>query len=117
MLIPIFLTGLALSGEAQPDRWVHVGGSADSHQEYLDTESVRRSGDKVSLWTRRDFARDGSTAWHELEFDCTTRTETVVAWIRDEGGTVSHNDVRPHRGPSPIAPNSAAETIFKLACR
>jgi hypothetical protein len=113
----MFLTGLALAAVNPPERWVHVGGSADSYREYLDTESVTRSGDKVSVWTRRDFAGGQATAWHELEFDCSTRTETILAYVRDDRGTVSHNVVRPHRGPAPIAPNSVEERIFDLACR
>jgi hypothetical protein len=112
----MFLTLLVSSAMAQPDRWVHVG-SARDHKEYLDRESVKRSGDKVSLWTRRDFERDRATLWHEIEFDCSKRTETIIAYIRDEGGTVSHNDVRPHRAASPIPPGSVAEKIFTIACR
>ncbi len=113
----MFLTGLALSAGVQPDRWVPVGGSANSYEEYLDRESVSRSGDKVTVWTRRDFVRGQGTAWHEIEFDCSTRTETILAYIRDDGGTISHNVVRPHRESAPIPPNSAAERIFNLACR
>jgi hypothetical protein len=113
----MFLTLLALSAMVEPDRWVHVGGLADRYEEYLDTESVKRSGDKVTLWTRRDFASDRATLWHEIEFDCSKRMETIIAYIRDEGGAVSHNDVRPHRQASPIPPASAEERIFKIACR
>jgi hypothetical protein len=113
----MFLTLLALSALAQPDRWAHVGGSADRYEEYLDTQSIKRSGDKVTLWTRRDLARDRGTLWHEIEFDCSTRMETIIAYIRDEAGTVSHNDVRPYRAASPIPPGSVAEKIFRIACR
>jgi hypothetical protein len=113
----MFLTALALSAMLQPDRWVHVGGSADLYEEYLDRESLRRSGVKVAVWTRRDFVRDGGTAWHELEYDCSVRTESILAYIRDDGRTVSHNTVRPHREASPIPPGSVAEKILNLACR
>jgi hypothetical protein len=113
----MFLTALALSAMTQPDRWVHVGGSANAYEEYLDKESLRRTGDKVTAWTRRDFVRDGGSLWHELEYDCSARTETILAYIRDEGGTVSHNIVRPHREASPIPPRSVEERIFNLACR
>jgi hypothetical protein len=112
----MFLTALTLSAMIQPDRWVHVGGSPKVYEEYLDRESVRRSGDKVSLWTRRDYL-DRVTFWNEIEFDCSARTETIIAWIRDEGGTISHNDVRPHRAAAPIPAKSAAEKIFDIACR
>lgn len=113
----MFLIALALSITTQPERWVHVGCSADLYEEYLDRESVKRSGDKVTLWTRRDFVRKMGTGWNEIEMDCSTRMETIVAWIRDDGGTVSHNVVRPHRKAAPISPKSAAERIFDIVCR
>ena len=113
----MFLAGLALSGAIEPDRWLQVGGSANSYEEYLDRESVKRSGDKVSLWTRRDFVRDQGTAWHEIEFDCSTRTETILAFIRDDRGTISHNVFRPHRESAPVRPGTVEERIFNIACR
>ena len=112
----MFLTALALSAMFQPDRWVDVGAGTDLYKEYFDKESVRRTGDKVTLWTRRDFA-DRVTAWNELEFDCAAKTETIVAWIRDEHGTISHNAVRPHREAAPIPPGSLEEKLFNIACR
>jgi hypothetical protein len=113
----MLLTALALSTVIPADRWVHVGGSAGLYEEYLDTDSVKRTGDKVTLWTRRDFVRDQGNAWNELEFDCSERMETILAYIRDNGRTVTHNVVRPHRGSAPIPPNSVPEKIFNIACR
>lgn len=112
----MLLTALALSALIQTDRWVHVGGSADLYEEYLDKESVSRNGTKVILWTRRDFARDQGTAWNEIELDCSARTETILAWVRDERGVVSHNVVRPHRAAAPIRAKSVEEGIFNIAC-
>ena len=111
------LAGLALSAAGQPDRWLPVGGSAGSDKEFLDQESLKRSGDKVTVWTRRDFALDQGTAWHEIEFDCSARTQTILAYIRDDGRTISHNVARPHRESASIAPGSAAERLFDIACR
>lgn len=113
----MFLMALALSAAVQPDRWLQVGRSPGVYEEYLDRQSVRRSGAKVTLWTRRDFAAGKATLWHEIEFDCSRRTETIVAYIRDDGGKVSHNGVRPHRKASPIKSRSLGERLFKLACR
>jgi hypothetical protein len=113
----MFFTALALFAAVQADRWVLVGGSTNVHEEYLDTESVKRSGDKVTLWTRRDFVQNKATAWKEIEFDCSARTETILAYIRDDRGIISHNVVRPHRAASPIPPASVEEKIFNIACR
>jgi hypothetical protein len=113
----MFLIIVALSAAAPADRWVHVGGSSSLYEEYLDTESVRRAGDKVTLWTRREFVRERGTAWNELEFDCSARTETVLAYIRDDGETISHNVVRPHRAAARLRPDSVEERIFNITCR
>lgn len=113
----MFLTVLAWSAIVQPDRWVQVGDSSKAPNEYLDKESVRRSGNKVTAWTRRDYMPDQGTAWHELEFDCASRTETILAYVRDDRGIISHNVVRPHRGPTPIQPGSAEDRIFQIVCR
>jgi hypothetical protein len=112
----MFLIALALSMEVPPERWVHVGGVTSLFEEYLDKASIRRSGDKVTLWTRRDFALARGTSWNEIEFDCSLRTETILAFIRDDEGTISHNVIRPHRDAFPIPPNSVEERIFKIAC-
>lgn len=113
----MFLIAVALLAASPPDRWIHMGGSTNLYEEYLDKESVRRTGDKVTLWTRREFALDQGTAWNEREVDCSMRTETILAYIRDNNGTISHNIVRPHREASPISANSVEEKIFNIACR
>jgi surface-adhesin protein E len=113
----MFLIAAALLTTTPPDRWVHVGGRTNDYEEYVDKASVRRSGRKVTLWTRRDFVPYGGAEWHELEFDCSTRTGTILAYIRDDRGTITHNVVRPHREASPIPPASVEETIFEMACR
>lgn len=102
---------------AAPERWVRVGGSANLYDEYLDGNSVSRTGDKVTLWTRREYARGQGTSWNELEIDCVLRTQTVLAYILDDGQTVTHNSVRPHREAAPILRDSAEARIFDIVCR
>lgn len=109
------LIACALSTTMSPDRWVPVGGSSE-YADYLDKESIKRSGNTVTLWTRRDFATKHRSAWNEVEVDCSTRRDTILAYIEDNAGTISHNIVRPHRESSTIAPNSAGEKIFDLVC-
>ena len=108
------LIALILSAATPADRWVHVGGGSNL---YVDRESIKRSGDKVTLWTRRDLALDERTVWNELEFDCRTRTETILAYTQDDGRSVVHNTVRPHREAALIPPDSVEERIFNIACR
>jgi hypothetical protein len=112
----MILIAFLLSAAAPAERWVHVGGHPNVHEEYVDVESIARDGDKVSLWSRRDLLLNQGTVWHELEFDCGARTETILAYIQDAGGVVSHNNVRPHREASRIAADPVTNRIFEIAC-
>jgi hypothetical protein len=111
------LLACALSMVMQSDRWLPVGGSNNGYQDYLDRDSIKRSGNTVTLWTRRDFVSQQRTAWNEIEVDCSSKRDTILAYVQDDAGTISHNVVRPHRGWSAIQPNSVEERIFDFVCR
>ena len=112
-----FVMVCAFSMMSQSDRWLPVGGSQNEYQDYLDRESIKRSGNKVTLWTRRDFVTQQRTAWNEIEVDCARKRDTILATVQDDAGTVSHNIVRPHRGSTAIPPNSLGQRIYDLVCR
>ncbi|CAA9508600.1 MAG: hypothetical protein AVDCRST_MAG31-822 [uncultured Sphingomonas sp.] len=112
-----FVMAWALSVVTQSDRWVPVGGSHNEYQDHLDQESLKRSGNKVTLWTRRDFVTQQRTAWNEIEVDCARKWDTILAYVQDDAGVISHNVVRPHRGSTAIPPNSVGERIYDLVCR
>lgn len=111
-----FLMACALSMTMQSDRWIPLGGSI-AYQDYLDQESIKRSGNKVMLWTRRDFVKQQRTAWNEIEVDCSNKRDTILAYVQDDAGTISHNIVRPHRKSTAIPSNSVEERIFDRVCR
>jgi hypothetical protein len=112
-----FLLACAFSMTTQSDRWVPLGESNNVHRDYLDQESTKRSGNKVTLWTRRDFLTQQRTAWNEIEVDCSTKRDTILAYVQDDAGTVSHNIARPHRGSTAIAPGTVEESIYEFVCR
>ena len=113
----MFLLGLAPSEVIQPNRWAHIGGSSNSYEVYLDRKSISRSGEKVTVWTRRDFVLRERTIWNEFEIDCSARTETILTYVEDDSGNISHNVARPHRAAAPIQPKSVEERIFGIVCR
>ncbi|WP_118856664.1 surface-adhesin E family protein [Sphingomonas mesophila] len=99
---------------AQPERWVAIGAESN---EFIDRESVARNGARVTFWTRREFPSQQRTRWHELEFDCSARRHTLLDYVEDDAGVVSHNFDRPHRGPAPIVAGSQEERMFAIVCR
>lgn len=112
----MFLTAAALATSTLEDRWVRIDASPDGYEEYLDKESITPSGDKVTLWTRRDSVQDQSILWHELELECSTRLVTTLTFVRDVKGSISHSFVRPFIEASKIPPNSAKGRVFALVC-
>lgn len=98
------------------ERWIPIGESGIASRDYLDRESIQRSGDTVTLWTRRDFVTQQRTAWNEIEVDCANKRDTILAYVQDDAGTVSHNIARPHRRSTEIPPHSIGERIFDLVC-
>jgi hypothetical protein len=112
-----FAVALALSISIPSDRWIPLGNGGEAYLDYLDRESIQRTGSKVTLWTRRDYATQQRTAWNEIEVDCLRKRDTILAYVQDDGGTVSHNIVRPHRQSTAIPPNSNQEKIFEFVCR
>jgi hypothetical protein len=116
-VVKMFLIAVAIAMVPPPERWVRIGGSANLYEESVDNESVRRTGDKVTLWTRRTSTLGDVTVWQEIEISCSMKNAAILAYIRDDSGAISHNDVRPHRAASPISPNSVEEKLFNIACR
>lgn len=113
----MFLIAAALAMATPPDRWVGVGGSTDVPEEYVDKHSISRNGNKVTVWTRSDFASDQGTAWKEMEFDCSARMHAILAYVRNDRGTISHNVTRPHQATSPVRPASVEEKVLDMVCR
>jgi hypothetical protein len=113
-----FILAVMMMSVAVPtDRWLPVSGSDGPRRDYLDRHSLQRDGNKVTLWTKRDFAGQQRTLWHEIEVDCAAKSDTIIAWVEDNAGAVTHNLVRPHRPSATIPPNSLGQSIFALVCR
>jgi hypothetical protein len=113
-----FILAVMMMSVAVPtDRWIPVSGSEGPHRDYLDRHSIQRNGHKVTLWTRRDFAGQQRILWHEIEIDCAAKMDTIIAWVEDNAGAVTHNVHSPHRPSATIPPGSLGQTIFDLVCR
>lgn len=112
-----FLMALMMSVAVPTERWVPVSGGDGTHRDHLDRQSLQRNGDKVTLWTRRDFAGQQRTLWYEIEVNCAAKSDIILAWVEDNAGAVTHNVVRPHRPSATIPPNSLGQSIFDLVCR
>lgn len=111
------LAAMMMSVPVPTDRWILVSGTDGPQRDYLDRHSIQRNGNKVTTWTKRDFAGQQRILWHEIEVDCAAKSDTIIAWVEDNAGAVTHNLVRPHRPSATIPPNSLGQSIFDLVCR
>jgi hypothetical protein len=126
LLLVSFL--LLQSASALAANWVQVAESDDA-QCFIETESIRRIGDKVQCWESRNYDEPRTLGEHTYssdlvfkEFDCYNRTCKLLFIIhyseKDRRGssvfyaTYSSSDI-----PSRIVPESVGEVMMKFLCQ
>ena len=101
----------------------------DSSFHYADLSTIRKSGNKVKMWVLFDYKvvqidkNDGMRYLSQAiqqEYDCKEETWKMVTlnWHSKNmgAGEVVYASGAIHEEPIPIAPGSAVEAVFKLAC-
>lgn len=117
------MTGTAY---AQSGRWVQVSQTNNRDVE-VDTETIRRTGSRVTVWQRSRFLEPQRTrsgrlytmALSQFEYDCEARTSTLLASVaRDAQGQTVVNLTVPtyERIADPLAPETSGERIMEFAC-
>ena len=93
---------------------------------YLDFSTIRKSGDKVKMWSLFDYNSmqeiEGvkfQSQKMQIEFDCKeeqSRNLYIILLSENMGsGKVVYNNDAPYTF-SPISPGSISETMWKIAC-
>ena len=114
----MLLTALALLAAMQDARWADVGSDPLSVTA-VDRQSIRRSDDLVTIWTRDTFHVSQGSMLRELEMDCRRRTVAVaVVVMRESTGAITRRTVFRafERTHEPIDPESAEERVFVAVC-
>ncbi len=115
--------GVAAAAPAQaPDRWIPIG-TTDTGTFSVDRETIRRDGDRVTVWERRIRAqptangtRENRTQW---EYDCAAMTQSLLAGVSldERGNEIAQYSVSPARQTRiPIDPESMAERVARTVC-
>ncbi len=125
ILIAVLLAVFSTSVLAE---WTEVGSNVNATI-YPDLSTIRKSGNKVKMWSLNDFKvvqidkNDGMrylSLAAQNEYDCKEETRRLLALIfysKNMGqGDVVYTSGAMHEEPDPIAPRSMENTLFKVAC-
>jgi hypothetical protein len=103
--------------------WVYVETSTNNGIYYYDADTVRRSGDEVTVWEKRDHSRDATVKYRSKtllsRYDCSGRT--VVAISSNEhypnGKTETFKWSPFEQSKTDIAPDTVAESMLEAVCK
>lgn len=107
-------------------RWVFVANSADNTSRvYIDTATIQRAGDTVTVWVEHRFARRTrvldtrvTRAQTQEMIDCAHRQFRQLAFVEYDGQKVVNSSTgdSPPGQWLPTAPGSVAESELQVAC-
>ncbi|WP_373320986.1 surface-adhesin E family protein [Paraburkholderia flagellata] len=111
---------------AHASNWMQVTAGGDG-VEYLDSQSIVKSGGRVKVWTKYVFKQPHFvgeetklTAYEvtHLEYDCKERTVWSSSSTRydDEGSVIRSIDGIPSMRTD-VVPDSIGETVLNAVCR
>ena len=116
----ILAIALALTAQAETDRWVVLSRNDDLVSS-VDSDTIRVEGDRRVVWHRVDFGRSldrGVTFMlFQVDVQCTRRTSAVLsAETRTASGAIvqSHNVDTPE--PSTPEPDSDGARLIEFVC-
>ncbi len=106
--------------------WVAIA-TADGIISYANPATIRKSGNKVKMWSLIDFNSVQEDAGDKFlssksqnEYDCKEeRIRTLYfSWHSENmgGGDVVYIDRKPDKNWDPVMPESTGENLWKIAC-
>ena len=117
---------LLVTAGAASAEWTRVGVTGDFIL-YVDKATIRRNGNLVKMWDLLDYKTVQKSAGDayltqksQREYDCKEEKERILAFSWFDGqmgnGKVVYSSSETSMKWSPIEPESAAETQWKIAC-
>lgn len=123
----LFLIALLVlsSGPAYAE-WVEIGHSREGTTIYVDSDTIRRKGDRVKMWELYDHATARVTTYGPVlssrtqsEYDCAEERSRrlALALFSDHmltGGLLS--SISQETTWDPVAPGTLGQSLWKFAC-
>lgn len=105
--------------------WLAMRTTADTHLHSLDKSRLLIDGEEITYWRRVVFTQPqlsrhgqaGSALFYE-RLDCARHTLQMKNWLLyDQAGKLIDQAAEPDREPSPIVPDSLADSLEQTLCR
>lgn len=122
-----FMTATCLSlmpaAPAYAANWVYVITDTDNTGFYYDSDTIQRSGNQVTVWTKYDHSRDKTVKMREskvlIRYGCAERTLTTLQETTYyPNGTTNTVIVKPYEQEEmAIPPSTVAEKMLEAVCR
>ncbi len=117
-----FLTALNVFAQSN---WVSVAGDESGNENFIDTNSIQKSGDSLTFWLRRNNkARDekGVLSWKvQQTINCKSRENVYRYYMNfddlNNNGKILMSTVAEDTRWKPIPPDSVLWFIYKFVCK
>ena len=102
--------------------WVYITSVKSGTFHYYDADTIRRSGNYVTVWEKRDHSFDKTVKAREtktqIRFNCAERTLTVLDFTKyyPDGKTETTTVPRYQHEVQSVIPDTIGETILKAVC-
>jgi hypothetical protein len=113
--------GLGLGSAAIAENLVYYGEVRPGSIFLYDSETIRKIGDTVTVWTKRDASKDRSvrfrTAMQKIRIDCSDETLGSLSYTEyGADGSIMVSESTSYPEMSPIIPGSVGYSLFQEVC-
>jgi hypothetical protein len=113
--------GLGLGTAVIAEDLVYYNRGADGTVAFYDRETIRRSGDQVTVWTFMDESKNKSVSYRSVRikwiFNCANETSGLIsiAYYKSNGSVVD-SAFSEYPQMTPIVPQSFNASLFEAIC-
>lgn len=103
--------------------WVYVSTDQNNAVNYYDSDTIRRSGNQVTVWEMVDFSRDKTVKERvkkvRYRYDCSERTSTLLQMIiyYPDGSNETITLEAYEQKATALAPETIGEMMLETVCR
>ncbi len=122
-LLGAMCLGLMPIAPAYASNWVYNAKGPDGDVIYYDSETIRRSGNQVTVWEKTDNSRNKTVKQRETRtryrYDCAMRTHTLLqlTYYYPDGNNETFTWNTYEQEEREVIPDSFAETMLEAVCR
>ena len=103
--------------------WVYLATNRNGTVFYYDSDTIRRSGNQVTVWINTDYSRDKNVRARQIKerirYDCAERTHTLLQGTNyyPDGKIETFTFNKYEQEERAITPDSLNDAIIEAVCR